>query len=90
MYGTTNPALNVIDMEYHEILWRRVPGVQGSLLYCCYLILQEFKNFLIDIMPITLDTGKTMELRACPLWLTLSNMQAVPTETPKVALAAQH
>lgn len=44
----------------------------------------------MDIMPITLDTGETIELRACPLWLTLSNMQAEPTETLKVALAAQH
>lgn len=59
MYSTTNPALNLIDMEYHEMLWRRGQGVKGSLLYCCYLILQEFKIFLIDIMPITLDRGKT-------------------------------
>lgn len=41
-------------------------------------------------MPITLDTEKTIELRACPLWLTLSNIQAVSRETLKVALAAQH
>lgn len=41
-------------------------------------------------MPITPDTEKTIELRACPLWLTLANIQTVPRETLKVALAAQH
>lgn len=41
-------------------------------------------------MSITLDTEEAIELRACPLWLTLSNMQAVPTEPVKAGLAAQH